>query len=174
MVSSRRRRRDQALQAAAPRGDVVNEWTMHAHKEQQRREYLEAHPERRRRLTLSEWNHRTDFETERRWRRDEMLRIWQEAERQQVMELEDVEVWQRLQEERLPPLELLQETLSPWPSPAEWMVARHPRVCARTARVALGWGLISLALAAQQALELLASERRLGVAAAWPLCKKKP
>ena len=82
MVSASARRRRREASANAHEADTAaTDWTQHAHAEDERRQHLERNPQLRRRLTLAQWNHRQDFLEERRWRREEMILIWEEAER---------------------------------------------------------------------------------------------
>lgn len=142
MVSASARRRRREASAAADAADeadatdaAANEWTRHAHAEDERREHLERNPQLRRRLTLAQWNHRQDFLEERRWRREEMLVIWEEAERVRMQQGEpDDYVQARLERHRDDATKLLGATLRPRPTLSEWIVARHPFACIRMSR----------------------------------------
>ena len=111
-ASARRRRREASADAVADT-TVDNDWTRHAHAENERRQHLERNPQLRRRLTLAQWNHRQDFLEERRWRREEMILIWEEAERARLQQEEPAQhfVLMRLEQHRADACKLLSLSL---------------------------------------------------------------
>ena len=133
-ASARRRRREASAAADADNAaanDSANDWTRHAHAEVERRQHLERNPQLRRRLTLAQWNHRQDFLEERRWRREEMILIWEEAERARLQQEEPAQHILLMRDDAC---KLLSKTLRPRPMLTEWLVARHPFACIRMSR----------------------------------------
>ena len=152
MVSASARRRRREASANANEADAAaNDWTQHAHAEDERRQHLERNPQLRRRLTLAQWNHRQDFLEERRWRREEMILIWEEAERARLQHEEPAQHILLMRDDAC---KLLSQTLRPRPMLTEWLVARHPFACIRMSRrVMLVMVPLALACACAAAVE---------------------